>query len=322
MVKRVWTKEEKNDIVKSFQEGKTFKELQVKYNAHYFTIKKVLDEFGIDTHRRRRWTDKQKQDILEMYTKKSMTIAEIKKVYTTHSREIGKILKELGIDTSYYQSRNVNRNINKNFFEIIDTEEKSYILGLLMADGCVRAHKNGNLYLTLELIDKEIIERVQKELKSDSKIYESNRKRDYIKNEKPTYTFSITDTKLCNDLGKYGVVPMKTKATDWLTQDIPDNLKRHYLRGLFDGDGSIGHYKGRWYISLINNHPKFLQDVGQWIEDLTGFGCPKVSKTSTSNRIIYTDKKAKAIMKLLYQDNNISIERKQKLADQAIEDIV
>lgn len=322
MVKRVWTNEEKQDIVKSFQEGKTFKELQDKYNAHYFTIKKVLEEFNIDTNKKRRWTNKQKQDILRMYTKESMTIAEIKEVYTTHRREIGRILKDFGIDTSYYQPRSVNRSINRDFFEVIDTEEKAYILGLLMADGCVRYRREGQCYLTLELIDREIVERVQKELNSDSKIYESHRKRDYIENEKQTYTFSVTDNKICNDLAKYGIVPMKTKKTDWLTQDIPYNLRKHYLRGLFDGDGSIGYYNNRWFITLINNHPEFLKDVGTWIDDLLGLKCPKVSKTSTSYRIGYTGKKAKELMKLLYQDNNIHIIRKQKLADQAIQDIV
>lgn len=322
MVKRVWTNEEKEDIVKSFQEGKTFKDLQDKYNAHYFTIKKVLDEFGVNTNSKRRWTDKQKKDILDMYLNKSMTMKEIRKVYTTHYREIGKILKEFGIDTSYYQSRKVNRNINKDYFEDINTEEKAYILGLLIADGCIRERKSNQLYLTLELIDKEIIERVQKELKCDSSIYKSQRKRYYIKNEKPTYTFSVTDNKLCTDLAKYGVVPLKTKKTDWLTQDIPLELRKHFLRGLFDGDGSIGVYDTRWVITLTNNHPSFLRDVGDWIEQLIGLSCPKVYKTSTSHRIVYTGRKAKQLMKLLYQDNNISIERKQKLADQAIKDIV
>lgn len=322
MVKRVWTNEEKQDIVKSFQEGTTFKELQSRYNAHYLTIKKVLDEFNVNTYSKRRWTEKQKQDILEMYTKKSMTVTQIKKVYTTHAREIGKILKEFGVDTSYYMSRRVNRNVNKDFFEVIDTEEKAYILGLLIADGCVRERRPGQLYLALELIDKDMIERVKKEINIDSSTHNTVRKRDYIKNEKPTYSFQVTENKLCTDLAKYGVVPMKTKVTDWLTQDIPDTLKRHFLRGLFDGDGSIGCYKNKWTIALINNHPKFLRDVGQWIEDLLGFNCPTVSKTSTSNRIIYTGKKAKEVMKLLYQDNNISLKRKQKLADQAIKDIV
>ena len=322
MVKRVWTNEEKQDIVKSFQEGKTFKELQDKYNAHYFTIKKVLEESNVNTNNKRRWTEQQKKDIVRMYIEESKTIDYIKKKYTTHAREISKILRENGIDTSYYQPRKINRNINKDYFETIDTEEKAYILGILMADGCVREKREGQLYLSLELIDREIIEFIKKELKLENKITVMNRKRDYIKNEKTTYTITVAEQKLCSDLSKYGIVPNKTVVTERLVQNIPFDLRKHYLRGLFDGDGSIGYYNNKWSITLTNNHPSFLRDVGDWVEQLIGFSCPKVSKTSTSYRIGYTGKKAKQLMKLLYQDNNISIERKQKLADQAVQDIV
>lgn len=322
MVKRVWTNEEKQDIVKSFQEGKTFKELQDKYNAHYFTIKKVLEDYNVNTNNKRRWTEKQKKDIVRMYIEESKTIEDIKKKYTTHAREISKILRENNIDTSYYMNRRINRSINRDYFESIDTEEKAYLLGILMADGCVREKRTGQLYLSLELIDKEIIEFIKKELNLESKINISNRKRVHIKNEKTTYRISVTDKKLCSDLTKYGIVPNKTVVTERLVQNIPFDLRKHYLRGLFDGDGSIGYYNNRWFISLVNNHSELLEDVGLWIEELLGFKCPKVSKTSTSNKLTYSGKKAKEIMKLLYQNNKISINRKQKLADQAVQDIV
>ena len=322
MVKRVWTNEEKNDIIKLFKEGYTFKELQDKYKAHYNTIKKLLEDNNINTNNKRRWTEEQKQDIVTKYTKESWTTTELIKLYKTNGRELRKIFKEYDIDTSYYQPRPVNRNVKRDFFEVIDTEEKAYILGLIMADGCVRNKREDQPYLSLELIDLDIIEKVQKELNSDSKISISDRKRKHLKNEKVTYRFSVADKKMCEDLSKYGIVPLKTRKTDWLTQDIPIELKRHYLRGLFDGDGSIGYYGNRWCISLTNNHPEFLEDVGLWIEDLLGFKCPKVSKTNTSNRITYTGKKALKVINLLYHDNTISIIRKQKLVDQAVQDIV
>ena len=88
MVKREWSNDEKQDIVKSFQEGKKFSEIQKKYNAHYFTIKKVLDEFNIDTNKKRRWTDKQKQEILRMYTCTETTTQLTKKdPYTTNPKK-------------------------------------------------------------------------------------------------------------------------------------------------------------------------------------------------------------------------------------------
>lgn len=323
MVKRVWTEEQKNDIITLFKNGMTFKQLQDKYNAHYSSIKTVLVEAGVDTNKRRRWTEEQIQDIIHKFTKESWTIQQLKKHYITHSREITKILQDAGIDTSYYICRQVNRNVYNDFFEVIDTEEKAYILGLLMADGCVMVGKGNKLNLSLELIDLDVIQKVQKALNSDSKVTVSNRNRAYIKNERTTYTISIFSDKLCRDLGKYGIVPNKTVNTDWLTTDIPSHLRRHYLRGLIDGDGHISiDSKGKWTIGLTNNHVRFLGEVALWIEELTGVSPLTIGKTTTSHRIAYTGKKAKRIIYELYHDNSISMDRKQILADQAVKDIV
>jgi len=40
-------------------------------------------------------------------------------------------------------------------FSTIDTEEKAYWLGFLVADGCITAHKNGSRYIKLSLSIKD-----------------------------------------------------------------------------------------------------------------------------------------------------------------------
>lgn len=323
MVKRVWTEEEVNDIVTMFEDGATFEAISNKYKAHFFTIKKVLIEKGIDTHRKRRWKKSQIDNIVHKYTKESWTIADFTSYYATNAREIVKILKDNGIDPSYYRGRKTNRHIINDYFEVIDTEQKAYILGLLMADGCVRKNKHNKYYLALELIDLDMIEKVMKELNADGKIKVSNRERDCIKNSKTTYSFSIHSEELCNNLIVHGVSPLKTKYVDWLPSSIPSYLKRHYLRGLIDGDGSIYRMKdGRWSITLTNNQHNLLVDYTNWIEEITGYPPNKVSKTTTSKRVAYTGSKAITIMKALYDSNNISLDRKQRLVDQAVKDIV
>lgn len=323
MVKRVWTKEEINDIVKMFENGNSFDTISEKYKAHFFTIKKLLISQGIDTSKKRRWKQEQIDTIVENYTKNAWTYSDLTKYYKTNSREITKILKDNGIDPSYYRGRKTNRNIVKDYFKVIDTEHKAYILGLLMADGCVRKSKHDTYYLTLEMIDLDIIEKVMKELNLDSKVRVSNRKRDYIKNERTTYSFSVYSKELCEDLIRHGVSPLKTQYVDWLPNSVPKDLRRHYLRGLIDGDGSIYHMTdGRWSITLTNNQYNLLKDYNEWLGELTGFKPNKISNTVTSKRVTYTGSKAITIIQVLYKNNNISLDRKQKLVDQAVKDIV
>lgn len=323
MVKRVWTEKEINDIVTMFEDGNSFETITNKYKTHFFTIKKILVDKGINTSRKRRWKQHQIDTIIKNYTENSWTLTDLTKHYKTNNREITKILRDNGIDPSYFRGRKSNRHVVNDYFRVIDTEQKAYILGLLMADGCVRKGKHDKYYLALELIDLDMIEKVMKELNADCKIYVSNRKREHLKNERTTYSFTIRSEELCNDLISYGVSPLKTKYVDWLPSNIPSDLKRHYLRGLIDGDGSIYHMKdGRWCITLTNNQHNLLVDYTSWIGELTGLPPNKVSKTSTSKRVAYTGKKAITIMKTLYDKNNISLDRKQKLVDQAIKDIV
>ena len=67
-------------------------------------------------------------------------------------------------------SRKYNKDIH--YFDKIDTEEKAYILGFLATDGCIAVTKNGNkrIKITLKSSDKDILEKIKNQLKSDSPI--------------------------------------------------------------------------------------------------------------------------------------------------------
>ena len=51
-------------------------------------------------------------------------------------------------------------NIDETFFDVIDTEEKAYFLGLLYADGCNATNRNA-VILSLKEDDKEILEKIK-----------------------------------------------------------------------------------------------------------------------------------------------------------------
>lgn len=128
--------------------------------------------------------------------------------------------------------------LNEDYFNYIDDDDKAYILGFIYADGCI----NGN-YLQITLSDKdvEILEHIKKMINYDGKIY--NR---YDEKKNKSYvTLSISSKIMTNSLIYLGVLRNKTYTSNKFP--IYDkNLEWSFLRGFFDGDGSIyfNNYKG------------------------------------------------------------------------------
>jgi len=140
--------------------------------------------------------------------------------------------------------KQVNRKLklNENYFEKIDTEHKAYWLGFIMADGCItRTEKNGpynRFEFNLKEEDKAHLEKFQKDLQSNYKVKEiekRNKKRDF---NSVVCNIRINSRKLVDSLIKNEIYPNKT-GKEVLPKTIPNKLVKHFIRGYFDGDGSI-----------------------------------------------------------------------------------
>jgi hypothetical protein len=127
---------------------------------------------------------------------------------------------------------------NINLFEQIDTEEKAYWLGLLMADGSIAWQKNksGIKYygIKLGLCDKELMDKYKKffDIPEEFPYQILNQP-----NCQPVYYLYITCHKIAEDLVKHGMI--KTKDYRTKVPKMPITLVRHFIRGYFDGDGCI-----------------------------------------------------------------------------------
>ncbi len=138
--------------------------------------------------------------------------------------------------------------INDNFFEKIDTEAKAYILGFMYADGCVYASGTKWAKLDLKSDDISILDKMQKVMDNECpiKTYTYNKKQ-YFRYSNKTYEFShsmsrlsMRSNKIVDDLIKLGCISNKTfEITFPKNKIISDSLMHHFIRGYFDGDGSI-----------------------------------------------------------------------------------
>lgn len=199
---------------------------------------------------------------------------------------------------------------NKNFFEIIDTEEKAYWLGFIAADGNIRKdlHK---MRIELNVQDKGHLEKFRTAINGNMPIKEWTRQKNrscYIE---------VNSVKLCTDLLQYGITPNKSLTLDIFFEKIPIELQHHFIRGYFDGDGSLNMYKKDgyeyWEINFIGTK-KFLTYIMNFFN--------KKHKISTcGNNFRFNFKKGndiKDILDILYQDATIVLDRKKEKYDKFI----
>jgi len=148
----------------------------------------------------------------------------------------------------------------KDYFKVIDTPMKAWVLGLLAADGSVS--KAGQLKLELHRKDLEIVEAVRGELAPEARISF------YRTRTTPMARFMVSDRGLREDLASHGVVNAKSLITVWPDR-VPDHLVNSFVCGYYDGDGSIGAVPNpRW--SVVSGNPDFLRTMQDRIAGLTG----------------------------------------------------
>lgn len=103
----------------------------------------------------------------------------------------------------------------------------------MYADGYIVKYKNGQHTIGLCALDKEVIEKFLKSINCNMPIHERVRP-----NGKIAYYVVLTSKTMFHDLESHGCIENKSLVLKFpLT--IPDNLINHFIRGLFDGDGSV-----------------------------------------------------------------------------------
>ena len=203
--------------------------------------------------------------------------------------------------------------VNEDYFEIIDTETKAYLLGFITADGSINdTRKTKTLQVHLSNRDEYLIKLLESEIGNTVKTY-------YSDNYK-SIAFRATSNKLCDDLSVYGVVARKTGNEVLAFNLIQPSLRNHYLRGLIDGDGWISNTKYQYGIRRaigFCGSKESCEQMSEFLNSTLGTYPVKASKVLGKNnyKINYLGKKdIKEIVKYLYTGANVYLERKYRVA--------
>jgi len=145
--------------------------------------------------------------------------------------------------------------LDEHFFDLIDAEAKAYWLGFLAADGSVSSRIN-TVKLTLAITDIDHLEKYRRALRYEAPVRDEgirvNRANGKLHSSHAA-SVVVRSKPIRDALIRNGVGPRKSLTlTPW---EGPPELIRHYWRGVFDGDGSIGCYTARskWVMTLVGS---------------------------------------------------------------------
>lgn len=180
----------------------------------------------------------------------------------------------------------------------------AYIIGLITTDGCLS--KDGR-HIDFTSKDIQLIRTFKKYLGLRVKIgYKIS---GYSGKWCPRIQFG--DVNFYNFLLEIGLTPAKSKTLNSLK--IPEKYFFDFLRGCFDGDGSIyAYWDKRWhssymyYSSFVSASPdylKWLQNQIFYLAKIKGH----ISKGGRSHQLKFAKSESKILFNKIYHSNNIPL---------------
>ena len=232
---------------------------------------------------------------------------------------IGKWLKENGVHLRDNQEKNQTTTLTPEVFSVY-TPESCYWGGFIAADGCVHhrtgAAENAGWQMVFSLVnDRASVEGLKEFVHYTGKISERE-----ITESKTLYSLSIVSKPLVDALRTmFNIVPRKSE-TYTPSDTIPKELRKFFILGYFDGDGSLTHCKTltpRLQFGLSFTGSK---QACEWIMNELGLNVALVQRRKEYENNCYTlniqgNAQLYRIMKSFYSDshvNDICMSRKYK----------
>ena len=230
---------------------------------------------------------------------------------TKHGRNaLAKMLEELGVKTT---SGNHYRKyfFNFNFFEKVDNELIAYWLGFLYADGCIlpqNKYGEQEFKIAINEMDLELLEKFKEDIKSTYPI-----RYDHSKNNSIVIQ-SLRSQKTVEDLKKLGCFENKSLSLQFPTSEqVPEEYIHHFIRGYFDGDGSISkyqkkeNYKYSYHINIVGTQD-FITKLYNYFQ--MGSIYPDKRKQNSWYLNIGGNKQVQKVYEIMYKNATRYMKRK------------
>lgn len=245
------------------------------------------------------------KELLEQYLKEGMSTRDIAKLVGKHHNTVSYWVNKYGLNETSKFKKN-----DKFTFTKIDSKEKAYALGFILADGSI---SNKNLVeLSVNMQDKEIVEYL-------STILNSNVNYDDTFDKKKKRFPRARTFKIITDIVKFVGGRLKEERHYPI---VNNRYEKYLLQGLFDADGCItwGRRKDKnrlWHKVSITSQLNILIGVQKFLLkelDISTSIRPKVNENCYVIEFCNKDNIIK-FLNYIYSDDFIVLKRKYSKAN-------
>jgi len=192
--------------------------------------------------------------------------------------------------------------INQDFFKNWNNQ-MAYIFGWFCSDGFV-SYKKNHCGIHLNSKDKEMLEKIKKTMNSKHNIQEYEN----------SVNLRIYNKILCSDLINLGCYPRK--STKLKFPSVPDKYLMHFIRGYFDGDGSIHFNKPNTIKVSFIASKSFIKTLQVKLNKILGLKIGPIQKHYKIWICIYYGDDARKLCKWMYKNSkNLYLQRKKDRFD-------
>jgi hypothetical protein len=250
-----------------------------------------------------------------MYLEDQFSIATIAEKMGCSISKVQKYLEREGLTRTNLEAKRLlskRTQHNSTFFDSIDTEEKAYWLGFFYADGYL--DKDGStLKLDLSARDTVHVQRFASIFHREVRVYERN------PDKRNGRIYSTTSCTISCAYLWHALIAKGIRQGNSLSEDtsvfehIPDELLvHHFVRGFFDGDGSVHRGKrGALQFGFVGSF-SFLEHLRRTIGASTGLPAPKLETDRKLTCIRWSGNgSSERFKRWLYRDATIWLERKR-----------
>ena len=222
-------KYDEEDILRRYSECHNASAIATELNLCKKVVLNILHKHGIDTAQLPVLSDNDIEYIIAHYN--DLSSSRLAEMFNCSTSKICQVWNQHGL----YGKQSRVYSIDESYFDKIDSGEKAYLLGFICADGClyhsVAKQKQDIIRITIKADDEEILNLFNEAFKCDKPIYY------YHRNGNQYAALELVSQRIVDNIKNLGIEYNKTYGNT--IPEIDEKYMFDFIRGYFDGDGSI-----------------------------------------------------------------------------------